>query len=527
MEHLQRLLWDYNDALQMADLGGGGKAWYNYDGDGKRTRKVIVRNDGSIKERLYIGGMEIYRETDNAGNTTLARETLRVMDDRKCIAVVDTEVTGTEAAQPLARYQYDNHLDSSALELDADAKLITYEEYFTFGTSSFCSSDSTRELPSKRYRYCGKERDEETGLSYHGARYYAPWLCRWTAADKLKQKEIHNRYRYVNNNPVNFFDDNGAFEEPTHGALTYRLALAAGFNEREAAEIALSTAGMDHAKETRPGDSVPEMAWQIIVGNTQDYHYPSQEKALGNVDADIAKGKDFKLSEFGRHLHSLEDVGFKEAPGPHNRTEEHFLVELTGVIGIAGLMGGAALLADGIGKKSGAIKAIAIAVLIIGVIFFSFSVRAAGVGHPTYWTERNHFSYSFSHLADRASEDPKKNTDELRMIYQKLRQAAMAKHGKDVVHNDALAEEAIKGDVKPLTGDPAKDGPMTADEINAYLNARVKDAEGNEVQSYSEWVRQQGENGLPFFDDVPRWTREQIDASVTDGDGDWKYNYYK
>ncbi|KAF2006663.1 hypothetical protein P154DRAFT_600725 [Amniculicola lignicola CBS 123094] len=30
-------------------------------------------------------------------------------------------------------------------------------------------------------RHSAKERDEESGLSYHGARYYASWLCRWTS----------------------------------------------------------------------------------------------------------------------------------------------------------------------------------------------------------------------------------------------------------------------------------------------------------------------------------------------------------
>jgi len=44
------------------------------------------------------------------------------------------------------------------------------------------------------------ERDDESGLAYHGARYYSPWLGRWTAADPLR---VHssgegdlNVYRY-------------------------------------------------------------------------------------------------------------------------------------------------------------------------------------------------------------------------------------------------------------------------------------------------------------------------------------------
>ena len=34
-------------------------------------------------------------------------------------------------------------------------------------------------------RYTGKERDEETGLSYRGARNDAPWLARWTSLIRL------------------------------------------------------------------------------------------------------------------------------------------------------------------------------------------------------------------------------------------------------------------------------------------------------------------------------------------------------
>ncbi len=39
------------------------------------------------------------------------------------------------------------------------------------------------EVSLKRYRYTGKERDEENGFTYHGARYYAPWLGRWISFD--------------------------------------------------------------------------------------------------------------------------------------------------------------------------------------------------------------------------------------------------------------------------------------------------------------------------------------------------------
>lgn len=55
----------------------------------------------------------------------------------------------------------------------------------------------------KRYRYTGKERDEETGLYYHGARYYIPWLARWSAVDPLESEYApQSPYVYCSNNPV-------------------------------------------------------------------------------------------------------------------------------------------------------------------------------------------------------------------------------------------------------------------------------------------------------------------------------------
>ncbi len=66
------------------------------------------------------------------------------------------------------------------------------------------------EVSQKRYRYCGKEKDNESGLYYYGARYYADWLCRFTAVDPRKdQYPFQNSYAYAANNPITFTDVNG------------------------------------------------------------------------------------------------------------------------------------------------------------------------------------------------------------------------------------------------------------------------------------------------------------------------------
>ena len=110
------------------------------------------------------------------------------------------------------RYQLENHLGSAALELDGSGLVISYEEYHPYGTSAYHAVASAVQVSAKRYRYTGKERDEETGLYYHGARYYAPWLGRWTSADPAGMVDGVNRYAYVHANPLGAIDPTGTRE---------------------------------------------------------------------------------------------------------------------------------------------------------------------------------------------------------------------------------------------------------------------------------------------------------------------------
>src|SRR5260370_29016950 len=112
------------------------------------------------------------------------------MDDKKRVALVETKTIDTSVppgSLPITttRYQFDNHLGTACLELDETAAVISYEEYYTYGSTSYQAGRSAAEVSLKRYRYTGKERDAETGFNYHGARYYAAWLGRWIACDPL------------------------------------------------------------------------------------------------------------------------------------------------------------------------------------------------------------------------------------------------------------------------------------------------------------------------------------------------------
>jgi len=140
------------------------------------------------------------------------------MDDKQRIALVETRTLDTagndEALRQLIRYQLGNHLGSASLELDEQAQIISYEEYAPYGSSTYQAVRSQTET-AKRYRYTGKERDEESGLYYHVTRYYVPWLGRWTSYDPLGMVDNSNLYLYVSNNPIVFMDPTGMQEVPS------------------------------------------------------------------------------------------------------------------------------------------------------------------------------------------------------------------------------------------------------------------------------------------------------------------------
>lgn len=201
--------WDHRDMIASINLGGGSFAYYQYDANKKRTRKYIEKNNGNIvEERVYLGGLEIFRQWVN-GDLKQEIETLHLFDGEQRLLMVDQIDDVVKGKSTLYRYTLSNHQGSSSLELDDQAKLISYEEYHPYGTSAYRAGRNDAEVKAKRYRYTGMERDEESGLSYHTARYYLPWLGRWGSCDPDGILASLNNYGYCNSSPVKYVDTNG------------------------------------------------------------------------------------------------------------------------------------------------------------------------------------------------------------------------------------------------------------------------------------------------------------------------------
>src|SRR5262249_27199988 len=111
----------------------------------------------------------------------------------------------------------------------------------------------------------------------------------------------------------------------------------------------------------------------------------------------------------------------------------------------------------------------------------------------------------FSHVADRASEDPKANTKELWEVYATLRRARAALYGSrvDSPPGDLDAASAAINDVVS-----AEDSAAMSD----MVNLEVTDYRGGKM-SYAEALKTRTHD---------RWTPEQMDVTFT-SDKEWTY----
>lgn len=342
MPHLPKMTWDFKDQLQSVDKNKedgectGCKVYFTYDASGQRVRKVMEQNNKPLNERMYVGGYEIYRkyksnDNDPTFTSILERESLHIMDDKQRIALVDTKTIDTDIPpkklpETLIRYQFGNHLGSASLELDENADVISYEEYYPYGSTSYQAVRSKNpgsvEVSTKRYRYTGKERDEETGLYYHGARYYAPWLGRWVSCDPMTRNNGNSPFVYGYLCPLRYTDPDGKEEKESPPEnqenedvdwLT-KLSIYFGIKQaKEKLENAANASDEDIARELNEGRRALGAATEkagIFLGESGDVAMMAIPTPGGGASAE---GKSFtKLAE--NEVVEGEKILLKERP---------------------------------------------------------------------------------------------------------------------------------------------------------------------------------------------------------------------
>src|SRR5690606_5965305 len=101
-----------------------------------------------------------------------------------------------------------DHLGSTRAVFTSAGVVQEVYDYYPFGLvmpgRTLVSGTGTKE------QFTGKERDEETGLHYFGARYYMPAVGRWGSVDPLSgEVPGWSPYNYVVDNPIRLVDPDG------------------------------------------------------------------------------------------------------------------------------------------------------------------------------------------------------------------------------------------------------------------------------------------------------------------------------
>jgi len=118
-------------------------------------------------------------------------------------------VSGSPTATTSSYFYHSDHLGSSSLITDELGTIVQHLEYVPFG-ETFIDERKTQSSWTTPYLFSGKERDEETGLLYFGARYQDSKYGIWYSVDPLAEKYPNiSSYVYCANNPVMYIDPDG------------------------------------------------------------------------------------------------------------------------------------------------------------------------------------------------------------------------------------------------------------------------------------------------------------------------------
>jgi RHS repeat-associated protein len=210
--------WNHSDRLKALRTQTDGAepsvhAHYLYDAVGQRVKKLVRKQGGQFEVTHYVDTVfEHYRW----GGPSQAHEAsnVHVMNGTQRIALVRLGDAHPNDMGPAVKFHLMDHLGSSNALVDLAGALVNREEFTPHGETSFGS------FTRKRYRFTGKERDEESGLNYHGARYYSAFVVRWVSLDpNIRNYPTWALTCYGLANPLRFIDPDGRAPQTPEQAL--------------------------------------------------------------------------------------------------------------------------------------------------------------------------------------------------------------------------------------------------------------------------------------------------------------------
>jgi RHS repeat-associated protein len=180
-------------------------AEYTYDIFDRRIAKEVdldgAGSGAAVITRYVYDGSDILVATDASGDVQT-----RYLHG----PAVDQIFAAEDASTGDTLWAMVDHLGSVRDIVDDSGNVENHIVYDSFGR---VVSETTPAVDFL-FGFTGRERDEESGLNYHRARYYDSATGRWISEDPISfAGGDENIYRYVGNDGVNFVDPTGLWEE--------------------------------------------------------------------------------------------------------------------------------------------------------------------------------------------------------------------------------------------------------------------------------------------------------------------------
>ncbi len=222
------MTWDaYNRLMSVSPIvpqDGELRAFYQYDGTGRRISKIVDRYDAGtvswaadevrtfaydawnmIREgvvdtaagtsetqvKRYTWGVDLSGSTQGAGGVG-------------GLLMVEEDNDPANAVSPITAYYYTNDANGNVTTVTNSAGVaVAQYEYDSYGNVVASVGGYADENP---YRFSTKYADEESGWLYYGFRYYMPETGRWASRDPIGEDGGLNLYNFVGNDGVNRWD---------------------------------------------------------------------------------------------------------------------------------------------------------------------------------------------------------------------------------------------------------------------------------------------------------------------------------
>jgi RHS repeat-associated protein len=206
---VREFTWDFRNRLtSVVDKNGASneirRIVFTYDGLNRRISKNTVTGSESVSTHFVYDDANVLLEF--VDNDDPSGPNLPTLAQRYLHGPAVDQVLAQEDGSGTVFWMLADRLGSITDLLDNSGTVVNHLKYDSYGNLISQSNPAA----TTRYRYTGREVDQETGLYYYRSRYFDSAVGRFLSQDprSFGGSDV-NLYRYVSNDPLNATDPSG------------------------------------------------------------------------------------------------------------------------------------------------------------------------------------------------------------------------------------------------------------------------------------------------------------------------------